>query len=96
MHIAGNGATDSLPKKSAGGAAGGHGPVEEEHDEDLWSDDDDARADDRADSSTHSTSLGAARTTDKFEMMKQCLVSDMTDETELNKIVENKSLSQSY
>ena len=59
----------------------------------LWSDDDDdARADDTADASTVATTLGAARAPDGFEIIEQRPLPDVTDKTELNKLVGQKIL----
>ena len=55
--------------------------------DELWSDDDDARADDTVDTSTVATTLGAARAPDGFEIVEQCPLPDVTDRTELNKLV---------
>jgi hypothetical protein len=60
--------------KTRSGAGGDAGREEEEEEEELWSDDDDERADDTADASTVATTLGAARTTDGFEIVEQCFL----------------------
>jgi hypothetical protein len=71
--------------------------------EELWSDDDDkclgavyddddARADDTANASTVATTLGAACAPDGFEIIEQCPLPDVTDKTELNKLVGQKIL----
>lgn len=55
--------------------------------EELWSDDDDVRADDTADASTVATTLVAACAPDCLEIVEQRPLPDVADRTDLKKLV---------